>query len=78
MARNGRSAPRAEDVAAAKSRLTRRLFPESQGLKDGASSDLRHHLQNSFSLLYESKDSKLCVFEDKQGHLSAVNAARLA
>ena len=32
----------------------------------------------SFSLLYESRDGRLCFFEDAQGHVSAVNSARLA
>lgn len=31
-----------------------------------------------FSLLYESADGKLCVFETRDGHVSAVDAARLA
>lgn len=31
-----------------------------------------------FSLLYESKDGKLCLFEDAKGHLTAVRAERLA
>ena len=30
------------------------------------------------SLLYESKDGRLCLFEDALGHLSAVRASRLA
>ena len=31
-----------------------------------------------FTLVYESKDGKLCVFEDKDGHLTAVRAEKLA
>ena len=30
------------------------------------------------ALLYESKDGKLCLFEDAAGHLTAVRAANLA
>ena len=30
------------------------------------------------SLLYESADGRLCLFEDALGHLSAVRASRLA
>ena len=30
------------------------------------------------SLLYESRDGKFCLFEDANGHLSAVRSARLA
>lgn len=30
------------------------------------------------TLLYESKDGRLCLFEDFGGHLSAVRASRLA
>lgn len=31
-----------------------------------------------FSHLYESRDKKLCVFEDGHGHLTSVRASRLA
>lgn len=31
-----------------------------------------------FSLLYESDDERLCLFEDCEGHLSAVDASRFA
>lgn len=31
-----------------------------------------------FSHLYESRDKKLCVFEDEHGHLTSVRASRLA
>ncbi len=31
-----------------------------------------------FTLIYESKDGKLCVFEDAGGHLTAVRAEKLA
>ncbi len=30
-----------------------------------------------FSLIYESEDGRLCLFEDAEGHLSAVDARRL-
>ena len=30
------------------------------------------------TLLYESRDKKLCLFEDAHGHLTAVRASRLA
>ena len=30
------------------------------------------------TLLYESRDKKLCLFEDAAGHLTAVRASRLA
>ncbi len=32
----------------------------------------------TFSLLYESKDGRLCTFEDSQGHLTSVDSSRLA
>ena len=31
-----------------------------------------------FTLVYESKDKKFCLFEDKNGHLTAVRAETLA
>ena len=31
-----------------------------------------------FALLYESKDGKLCLFEDAEGHLTAVRSDKLA
>ena len=30
-----------------------------------------------FSLLYESRDGKLCLFEDASGHVTAVRASKL-
>ena len=30
------------------------------------------------TLLYESRDKKLCLFEDANGHLTAVRSIRLA
>jgi len=32
----------------------------------------------TFKLIYESRDGKLCLFEDAEGHLTAVNSKRLA
>lgn len=31
----------------------------------------------AISLIYESRDGRLCLFEDAQGHISAVDSARL-
>lgn len=33
---------------------------------------------SQFSLIYESKDGKLCLFEDASGHITAVRAEKLA
>ena len=41
----------------------------------------RAHHQNKparLSLIYESRDKKLCLFEDTNGHLTAVRSSRLA
>lgn len=35
------------------------------------------HSPATFSLLYESSDGRLCVFEDAAGHLSAVDASHM-
>lgn len=35
-------------------------------------------LPATFSLIYESTDKRLCVFEDAAGHLNSVDASRLA
>lgn len=32
----------------------------------------------TFSLLYESKDGRLCTFEDSRGHLTSVDSSRFA
>jgi hypothetical protein len=32
----------------------------------------------TFSLVYESRDGKFCIFEDADGHLTSVRASRLA
>ena len=34
-------------------------------------------LPATFSLVYESSDGRLCLFEDASGHLNAVDASRL-
>lgn len=46
----------------------------------GASSNVVSHKSDlaRFSHLYSSRDGSLSVFEDTQGHLTAVNSARLA
>lgn len=31
-----------------------------------------------FALLYESRDRRLCLFEDAEGHLTSVDAERFA
>ena len=38
----------------------------------------RWHPPGRITLLYESRDKKLCLFEDSNGHLTAVRASRLA
>lgn len=37
----------------------------------------KRHL-SKFSHLYESRDKRLCVFEDEHGHLTSVRTSRLA
>lgn len=32
----------------------------------------------TFKKIYESRDGKICLFEDSKGHITAVNAKRLA
>lgn len=32
----------------------------------------------TFKRIYESRDKKLCLFEDDKGHITAVNAKRFA
>lgn len=38
----------------------------------------RPALPGAFQLLYQSRDGRLCLFESKEGHLSAIDAAKLA
>lgn len=33
---------------------------------------------STFSLLYESRDGRLCLFQAEDGHLSAVDSSKLA
>ena len=37
----------------------------------------KRHLA-TFTHLYESRDKRLCVFEDEHGHLTSVRVSRLA
>lgn len=32
----------------------------------------------TFKKIYESRDGKICLFEDEKGHITAVNSKRLA
>ena len=34
-------------------------------------------LPGTFQMLYQSRDGRLCLFESKEGHLSAVDASKL-
>ncbi len=66
----------------------RRVPEGAQAAEDGPSALLREKLQDArrsrkehpatFSRYYESRDSKLCVFEDEHGHFTSVRADRLA
>ena len=54
---------------------------EREASMGGDVKEAAEHLQAelaTFTLIYESRDGRLCLFEDKQGHLHAVQAARLA
>ena len=46
--------------------------------KKSAASEKEKLLLATFSLVYESKDKRFCLFEDKDGHLTAVRAEKLA
>ena len=52
--------------------------------KQAAERDQRPPAQDSqpapaqITLLYESRDGQLCLFQDAQGHLTAVRAEQLA
>ena len=50
---------------------------DEQDEQDGQKSDCVE-APARFSLIYESKDGRLCLFEDAEGHLTAVSAAKLA
>ena len=60
----------------------------AQAVEDGVAALLRETLHDArcgrkdrpatFSRYYESRDSKLCVFEDENGHFTSVRADRLA
>ena len=38
----------------------------------------RKNVPARFSLLYESRDKRLCLFEDAEGHLTSVDSDRFA
>ena len=66
----------------------RRAPERAQAVEDGVAALLREKLQDArrsrkehpatFSRYYESRDSKLCVFEDENGHFTSVRVDRLA
>ncbi len=48
--------------------------------RKGERSQIEHanmHAPARFEMLYESRDGRLCFFQNHEGHLTAVNAARL-
>lgn len=46
--------------------------------EEKSSMPARKKKPSKFSRLYESRDSRLCVFEDEYGHLTSVRTSRLA
>lgn len=59
--------------------MTERPFRESAKEEDGANESAPNPMASlaAFTLLYESRDGKMCLFEDASGHLTAVRAERL-
>lgn len=46
--------------------------------KQSPAPETSDYLLAQFSLVYESNDGKLCLFEDADGHLTAVRSDKLA
>lgn len=56
-----------------------RALPDGSAQEPGArKEDASLERPAKIRLLYESVDGKLCLFEDGQGHLTAVRASKLA
>ncbi len=70
MRQSERPSERAEELEGAAASLLR------EKLRD-ARRDRKERLA-TFSRYYESRDRKLCVFEDEHGHFTSVRADRLA
>lgn len=54
---------------------------DARPLGDDATRERTSEIRNAparIALLYESRDGKLCLFEDHEGHLTAVRSERLA
>lgn len=50
---------------------------KQEAKRSGGKAERKCHLAK-FTHLYESRDKRLCVFEDEHGHLTSVRASRLA
>lgn len=52
---------------------------EHRGASDAHASSEQppHRAAGTFQLLHTSRDGKVCFFQDAEGHITAVNAARL-
>lgn len=60
-----------------------RRFAKAHDKRDKApcsqhSPETRKEPPSCFHMLYESRDSRLCLFESAEGHLMAVDASKLA
>lgn len=49
-----------------------------QDTRNGNAHDHHKAIPAQVTLLYESRDGKLCLFEDAHGHITAVRASQLA
>ena len=50
---------------------------KQEAKRSGRKAGRKRHLAK-FTHLYESRDKRLCVFEDEHGHLVAVDSSKLA
>lgn len=51
--------------------------PWDEGAANGGRLEVEGSVPGRISLLYESRDGGICVFEDAEGHLTSVRASRL-
>ncbi len=56
----------------------KKSYKEDAVSEDASATTRRPLAPANFQMLYESRDGKFCLFETREGHLSAVKASRFA
>ena len=51
---------------------------QGQSLDDAVAEGEQLEAPSAFKLIYQSRDGRMCLFEDEEGHITAVDGNRLS